>query len=281
MKINIINPHGFCKGVSRAIDMAMQSSQESPIYTLGMLIHNSIVINRLKSNNIFTVNNPIKNKLELLDEIDNNSTLIISAHGVSPAVINKCNEKKLKIIDTTCPLVAKVHKLINRYLDYGFDIYYIGIPNHDECKGVMGINDKIKLISSLEDIKEISFKDKSFVINQTTLSILDIEKFHNAIKQKNNNVIISNSVCNATTERQRAILESPKCDLFIIVGDKKSSNTKKLYDIASSKSKSLMIESADDIRDFNFKGISTINISSGASTPEDIFDEVKDYLKKL
>lgn len=279
MIINRISPQGFCGGVINAIKKAT-SLNTNNVFCLGPLIHNKIMINLLLEKGVQTINKPGATRLELLDLVPNNSTIIISAHGASPLVFLKARDKKLNIIDATCPFVYKTHEEINKYLNMGYDIYYIGTKGHAEAEGAIGISNKIKLISDLNDIDSIDFKDNSFIINQTTMSIYDIEDFHKKILQKNKNVIISNTICNATTLRQKAVIDAPICDLFIIVGDTLSSNTKKLYNIASKKQKSIMINSKDDLINFDFKNISKVNITSGASTPEFVVDEIIEYLEK-
>ncbi len=279
MEINILNPHGFCQGVNRAIDMALKiKNNNKKIYSLGSLIHNKEMIKKLNEHNIITLNDKIS-RLEMLDNIDN-GIVIITAHGVSPDVLEKAKSKNLEIIDATCPYVTMTHSNIEKYLNDGYDVYYIGTKGHPECIGAIGISNKIKLISSLNDIKNIEFKNKSFIINQTTLSIYDIEEYYNEILKKNPNVVINNTICKATTQRQKAVLEANKVDLTIVVGDKLSSNSKKLYELALKKNDAILIETIDDILNYDFSNIKSVNITSGASTPEYLTDEIIEFLRK-
>lgn len=278
MEINILEPHGFCQGVNRAIDMALKIKNNNKIYSLGSLIHNKEMIKKLNEHNIITLNDKIS-RLEMVDNIDN-GIVIITAHGVSPDVLEKAKSKNLEIIDATCPYVTMTHSNIEKYLNDGYDVYYIGTKGHPECIGSIGISNKIKLISSLNDIKNIEFKNKSFIINQTTLSIYDIEEYYNEILKKNPNVVINNTICRATTQRQKAVLEANKVDLTIVVGDKLSSNSKKLYELALKKNDAILIETIDDILNYDFSNIKSVNITSGASTPEYLTEEIIEFLRK-
>lgn len=280
MLVNKISPQGFCKGVILAIKKALESANGEIIYSLGSLIHNEIMVKKLEESNIKTINVKGATRLEMLDLIPDGSTVIISAHGASPKVFEKCREKNLKIIDATCEYVYKTHDLIRKYLSLGYDVYYIGTKGHAECEGAIGIDDKIKLISSIDDIEKYDFKDKSYIINQTTMSIFEIEDYYKKISLKNPNITISNSICSATTSRQKAVIDASKCDLFIVVGDKSSSNTKKLYSLAEAKGKAIMIQNLNDIISYDFSGINKINITSGASTPKDVVDEIIKYLQE-
>ena len=281
MIINRIVPQGFCRGVILAINKALEQKNKENIYCLGSLIHNKIMVDKLTKAGIKTIDIKGLSRLEMLDYIPDNSSVIISAHGASPKVFEKCKNKGLNIIDATCDYVYRTHDEINKYLDLGYDVYYIGSKGHAECEGAIGISDKIKLISSIDDINKYDFKDNSFIINQTTMSIFDTMKYHKLIKEKNNNVLISNTICNATTSRQKAVIDAPNCDLFIIVGDAASSNTKKLYEIASKNNNSIMINNIDDIKNYDFNNINTINITSGASTPKEVVDEIIEYIKQF
>lgn len=278
MIVNKLIPQGYCKGVVLAINKALESINcPKPIYCLGPLIHNKEMIKDLENKGILTINSK-KTRLEMLDDIKSGS-IIISAHGCSPLVYQKAQDKGLNIIDATCQYVKKTHEKIKEYLSLGYDVYYIGTLGHPECEGALGIDSKIKLITSLDDICNIEFRDKSFIINQTTLSLFDIKNIHDSILNKNNNIVISNSICMATTLRQEAVIKSKKVDLTIVVGDTMSSNTNKLYKLAIKNNKAIKIENVNDLKDFDFTNIKEVNITSGASTPKYIVDEVVEYLK--
>ena len=143
MKINRLNPSGFCGGVNKALkildEILLDSTTPKPIYLLGSIIHNSIIIDKYTSNGVILIDDPNKTRLELLDNIDN-GTVIISAHGVSPKVYEKCKAKGLNIIDTTCSNVSIIHKRITDKLNNDYTCLYIGNKKHPECEGVLGID---------------------------------------------------------------------------------------------------------------------------------------------
>ncbi len=285
MIINKIEPQGFCGGVKNAIDIAKKAIKNEnnikPIYLLGSLIHNEHVMRSLEDLGLILIDDKNKTRLELLDEIKSGS-VIFSAHGVSDKVYLKAKEKNLNIIDATCPFVKIVHNNIKKYLNLGYDIIYIGTKGHPECEGVLGISDKIKLITNKQDaLNYQNNNDNIYLSTQTTLSIYEIDEIINILKNKFKNIIIDNKICNATTVRQEAIYNAKKTDLFIIVGDQKSSNTKKLYNIAKEKFNAIMINDKNDLDINLLKNINEISITSGASTPSYLVDEIIEYINKI
>jgi len=280
MIINKLEPQGYCKGVINAINIALNFNlNNQKTYALGALIHNKEMLKELSKKGIITIHDNGRTRLEMLDEIDSGN-VIISAHGACPMVYQKIKEKGLNLIDCTCGYVTMTHNEIKKHLDLGYDIYYIGTKGHPECEGAIGISNKVKLLTNIDDINTASFSDKSFIINQTTLSTLDIKYLHEAILNKNPNVTIRKSICDATTKRQLAVINSKKVDLTIIVGDTTSSNSKKLYKLASQINSSILVENLDDVKAIDFTNIKEINITSGASTPPYITQSIIDYLTK-
>lgn len=284
MKVNKINPQGYCQGVINALKIINESlNNNSSVYSLGSIIHNEHVINDLKEKGVITIENKNKSRLDLLDEIES-GTVVFSAHGVSPLVYEKAKKKGLKIIDATCPMVLLVHKKMNDYLKLGYECIYIGAKGHPECEGVIGISDKIHLVSNIDDINNLNINSNNiYVTNQTTLSIYDIEDLFNLLKEKYPNITIDDKICNATTVRQKALANQPDCDLCIIVGDKNSSNSKKLYEVSTNiaKKKTIFCDSLKSLDKELVKKAKTINISSGASTPNYLVDEIIEYLEKI
>lgn len=283
MKINKINPQSYCSGVNNAIKLVMDNYKNypKPIYMLGRLIHNDIVMNKFKDLGIIILDDKNKTRLDLLDEIDS-GTVIISAHGVSDNVINKAKEKGLNIIDSTCPYVKKISNNIKNYINNEYDIIYIGTKGHPEVEGVLGISNDIHLITNINDIDNLNIKNnKIYITNQTTLSIVEIENIYNSLKNKFPSSIIDNKICLATTKRQEAIINQEPVDLCIIVGDINSSNTKKLYELAKSNNiKAIMCDSINTLDKSLLEGIKSVSISSGASTPIYLVDEIIEYINK-
>ncbi len=287
MNIYRVNPQGYCNGVKYALKTLEKSLKNTnikkPIYLLGSIIHNKNVINSLVNQGLIVLEDNNKKRIELLENI-NYGTIVLSAHGVEPRVYEICKNKNLDIIDTTCPNVMKVHNKIKNNLNEGYDIIYYGSKNHPEAEGICGISNKIHFINQLTDIDKLEISNnKIYATCQTTLSIYETDNMFEQISKKYPNTIIDNKICLATTERQKAILEMPSCDLCIIIGDLKSSNTKKLAKISSEERniKTIQIENLKELDLSLLKDINTINISSGASTPNEITNEVIKYLEEL
>lgn len=285
MEVIKIKTQGFCGGVRNALkildDALNNPNVKKPIYMLGQIIHNKHITKTYQDKNIIILNDNNKTRLELLESI-NEGTIIFSAHGVSPLVYKKASEKGLNIIDTTCPYVSIVHKKIIEYLNLGYECLYIGTKGHPECEAILGIDDNIKLITSLNDVAKLDINnDKIYVTNQTTLSLINIKNIYDYLKNKYKNIIIDNNICVATTNRQLALINQEKVDLCIIVGDKLSSNTKKLYQVSNdiAKIKTILVEDINDLYSYNLENIKKVSVSSGASTPSYLVDEIINYLK--
>jgi len=284
MIINKIEPQGFCQGVKIAINTVKETlKKENKVYLLGEIIHNKDVINDLNNIGAITIPSNNKTRLELLDEIDS-GTVIFSAHGVSPKVYEKAKNKNLNIVDATCPMVLLIHKNITEKLKNGYDVIYIGTKNHPEVEGVIGISSSIHFISNMDELNELKINnDKIYATNQTTLSIYDIKNIYDKLKDKYPNITIDNKICNATTIRQEAIKNQPKADLCIIVGDRLSSNTKKLVKVSEEYTniKTIQCENLSSLDKSYLNNINVVNISSGASTPDYVVNEIIEYIKGL
>lgn len=283
MDIIKISPQGFCQGVNYALNIVnktIESDCQKPIYLLGNIIHNKIAMDELKNKGVIIISST-KPRYDMLDEIET-GTVIFSAHGVSPRVYEKAKHKGLNIVDATCPNVLLIHKkIIDRLNDY--EIIYIGTKNHPECEGVLEISNKIHLVTSISDVKNLNITSNNiYVTNQTTLSIYDIKNIFDAIKTKFPNALIDNKICMATTKRQEALINLKNVDICLVVGDKTSSNSKKLAHVAQNIANvtSYLIESVKDINPDWFENTKTIAVTSGASTPDYVTNEVINYLKK-
>ncbi|MBQ3252974.1 MAG: 4-hydroxy-3-methylbut-2-enyl diphosphate reductase [Acholeplasmatales bacterium] len=284
MKINRIEPQGFCGGVKNALRILDEALSDNtvprPIYLLGAIIHNNHVINECKEKGIIIIDDKNKTRLELLDQI-NSGTVIFSAHGVSPSVYEKAQSKGLYSIDATCPNVKIIHNKISKYLSEGYDSIYIGSKDHAEYEGVSGISSDIHLVSNIDDINKLDINnDKIYITNQTTLSTLDIKDLFDSLINKYPNAIIDDKICNATTVRQKAVLNQEHVDLCIVVGDKTSSNTNKLLSTAKKANiNAVLCDNLDDLDKSLLKDINSVSVTSGASTPSYLVDEIIEYLK--
>lgn len=284
MKIIKLSPQGYCGGVKRALKLIIDANNDpnvkKPIYMLGNIIHNKNVIKKLNEMGIKSVDGK-KTRLELLEEI-NEGTIVISAHGASPSVFLRAKEKGLNIIDASCPNVYTIHNNIKKYLKKNYDIIYIGTKGHPEAEGVLGISDKIHLISNKNDLHSLSLSNNIYVSNQTTLSVYDIKELFEAINEKYPDAIIDDKICNATTLRQRAVMEQ-KADLCIVVGDKSSSNSLKLQSVCQNNAhiKSYLVENEADLDPSWFKDVNVVSVTSGASTPDEVTEKVIKKIKMI
>ena len=282
MKVKKVTPQGYCKGVILAIKKVLEDINNpetvKPIYLLGMIIHNRFVCSELEKMGVTILEGT--NKLELLDSITS-GTVIISAHGVSDKVKEKILDKNLLLVDTTCPDVKKVHDNVLNYLNLGYEVLYIGKKNHPEALGVLEESKNIHLIENVNDLSVIDKNTKYYVTNQTTLSHDHVLSFHNKIKEINNNVILENNICLATTKRENALYDI-KTDLIVVVGDYNSSNTKKLVEVAKNRALAkavIAIERARDLINYDLSSYSEAYVTSGASTPSVMVDEVIKFLE--
>ena len=286
--IIVLKNQGFCFGVTRAIELTESNLNEfkKPIYLLGDLVHNKNVSLYFEKLGVTILKG--KSRLEMLDQVDS-GTVIITAHGVGNNIYKKIKEKGLDCFDTTCPFVKKSFDLIKEYLNNNFDIIYIGKKNHPETEGVISESDKIHLIENIEDIEKLDIKNPLIALsNQTTMSIYDIEDIVNKLKEKYQNLVVLKTICNATKNRQNELSEellklSNKEFLCIVVGDPTSNNTKMLEKRAKSFKNGLTIKIEDKFGlDLNLiKNYSNIVITSGASTPIALVNEILEEINNL
>lgn len=287
MEVVSLLPHGFCLGVVKAIDLALKVAKENPdrkIGVLGMIVHNSYVVDTLKKHGIISYEYSFNNVFEVIDRIDAD-IVILTAHGTRLDIVNRLKERGIEVKDATCSYVFNTYKLIVDELKNNHEVVYIGIKNHPEAEFSKGANkERVHIISNEEDINSLSLSDESpLLVNQTTISKRTIDHLTSLLKEKYPNLRFSNEQCDATRRRQDAVLNLPKdCDLVFIIGDKKSNNTKELYLLAKSiVCDSYLISSLKDL-DLNvLKGKKKVALTSGASTPESLFKEVFEFLKQF
>lgn len=286
MKIIRLEPQGYCNGVKNALkvvqDVLNSSIYPRPIYLLGSIIHNKFVIEELEKKGAILLEKPGVSKEDLLDTISK-GTVIISAHGVSDQIFSKAKQKGLTVVDTTCGNVKIIQQKMNFALKEGYTCLYIGTKGHPECEGILGISSSIILIEKEADVLNLNLKGKKiYVSNQTTLSIYDTEKIYKLLKEKYPNIKIENSICKATTIRQLACYQQQPVDLCLVVGDQRSSNTKKLAVASQSIGiNTILVEDIEDVKCMDFENIKTISVTSGASTPPEKVEEIISYLKRV
>jgi 4-hydroxy-3-methylbut-2-enyl diphosphate reductase len=287
MKVIDLTPRGYCHGVLNAMAIVKKviktESYPRPIYVLGQIVHNQKITKAFKEHGVISLDQKGKTRLEMLEHVDH-GTVIFTAHGISDKVIERAKEKGLTYLNATCRDVLKVHKAVKQKLDEGYQVIYIGHRNHPEPEAILDIDPSIIFVEDEKDAMLLpnDLGDQIFVTNQTTLSLYDIKSVLSIIETKYPNYIFDNEICNATTIRQQAVIDQEKVDLMLVVGDQKSSNSNKLAEV-SRKSKHIpshLIGGVEDIKLEWLNGINSISVTSGASTPTVVTEEVISFLKQ-
>lgn len=283
MQVIKVVPRGYCKGVVDAINIVKNARNQYPdikITVLGMLVHNRYVVDELQALGIDFVDDKNSTRFDLLDQI-HEGIVVFTAHGVSDSVKQKAGDKGLICLDATCVQVNKVHDLVKEYLDKGYEIGYLGKKNHPESEAVLGISSKVHLIESVQDCMNLP-EAKYFFTNQTTLSSLDVADMYQILRNRFDNCVIADKICQATYQRQKAILELENIDCLVVVGDPRSHNTSKLASLAQGRIPAVLkVESVNDLIHYELEAYQSIAVTSGASTPTYITQEVIKYLESL
>ena len=273
---------GFCFGVKRAVDTVYEqlekASESTTIYTYGPIIHNEEVVKDMKQKGIIVLQSEAE--LDALTE----GTVIIRSHGVEKAIYDKLNAKGIKIVDATCPFVKKIHNIVQKESTNGNYIIIVGNPQHPEVEGIRGwAGIKAVVVQTKEDIDKLIIpeNEKVCVVSQTTFNYNKFKELVEIILKKSYDVSVLNTICGATRERQteaRSIAE--EVDAMIVIGDKHSSNTQKLFEICKGACKdTYYIQTLDDL-DLNQLGsVETVGITAGASTPNNIIEEVQNNVR--
>jgi 4-hydroxy-3-methylbut-2-enyl diphosphate reductase len=285
IKVLLSNPRGFCAGVDRAIEIVERAltMHGSPIYVRHEVVHNRFVVEDLEKKGAVFVEN--------LDEVPQDSILIFSAHGVSHAVRREAAHRKLKVFDATCPLVTKVHVEVAKMRKDGKEIIMIGHQGHPEVEGTMGqIEGKdngMYLVETELDVEALVVKDEGNLayVTQTTLSVDDAARIVDALKRRFPMITgpKKDDICYATQNRQDAVKKMVnQCDLVIVVGSPNSSNSNRLCEVARNANvEAYMVDRAEQLQENWFDGKKVIGITSGASAPEILVQQVISRLKQI
>jgi 4-hydroxy-3-methylbut-2-enyl diphosphate reductase len=285
LKIFLASPRGFCAGVERAIEIVNRALNKygKPVYVRHEIVHNKQVVEDLKKRGAIFIE-------EISDIEDTTRPVIFSAHGVPKKVPEEAKLKNLSYIDATCPLVSKVHRESEQLFKNGFDIILVGHRNHPEVIGTMGQLPKgsIKLVETINDVKSIdikNFKKPLAYITQTTLSVDDTADIINFLKVKFKNIKgpLKEDICYATTNRQNAVKKiAPECEMIFIIGSRNSSNSARLVEVAKRAgcNKSELIHSEKKLPIEQIKRCKKIGISSGASAPEHLVQNLINEIKE-
>lgn len=281
-KVLLAAPRGYCAGVDRAVVTVTKALDlyGAPVYVRKQIVHNIHVVETLEARGAIFVDET--------DEVPEGQTVIFSAHGVSPAVHEQAAARSLKTIDATCPLVTKVHHEVRRFASEDYQILLIGHEGHEEVEGTAGeAPDNVILIDGLADVEKVVVKDESKLIwlSQTTLSVDETMITVEALKKRFPLLQAppSDDICYATQNRQLAVKEiAANCDLLLVVGSTNSSNSVRLVEVAleSGTKASYLIDYASQVKDEWFVGVNTVGVTSGASVPEILVEDLLIELEK-
>ena len=277
MNIVLAKSAGFCFGVKRAVEMVYKEAEKTgiPIYTFGPIIHNEEVVNDLEKKGVIVVNS--------LDELKQlpKGTVIIRSHGVEKRIYDEIRQAGFEIVDATCPFVLKIHRLVEQHSKDGEHIIIIGNESHPEVEGIKGwsVKENTTVIGSEEEARnfQLNSSKKVCIVSQTTFNYNKFQELVEIIKEKGYDIIVLNTICNATEERQtEAAKIAGEVDAMIVIGGKTSSNTQKLFEICKKECENTYyIQTIKDLDLSCFKSVDNVGITAGASTPNNIIEEVQ------
>jgi len=279
-KVLLAAPRGYCAGVDRAV-VTVEKALElygAPVYVRKEIVHNKHVVATLEARGAIFVHET--------DQVPEGARLIFSAHGVSPAVHESAANRNLKTIDATCPLVTKVHQEVKRYASEDYDILLVGHKGHEEVEGTAGeAPDNVFVIEKIEDVADIRVRDEKKLIwlSQTTLSVDETIETVRQLKERFPHLIDppSDDICYATQNRQVAIKEiAPRSDLVIVVGSVNSSNSVRLVEVSLEygAKAAYLVDYAKEVKEEWLTGVETIGVTSGASVPEILVQDLLTWL---
>ena len=280
MEVKLAEHAGFCFGVKRAVEMVYKQLDENPntpIYTYGPIIHNEEVVNELKSKGAVAISD---DKLSTVPK----GILIIRSHGVSRAVEDKIRDSGFTVVDATCPFVKKIHRTAENAGKNGTPVIIVGSKDHPEVQGIIGwcVSDYY-VLEGMGDIDNIPYrKDQEIcLVSQTTYNSKKFKEIVENIKKRGYDINVVNTICSATEERQLSAAElAREADCMIVIGDLNSSNSRKLYQICEEQCEDThFIQTLDDLHLDLPKSVRLVGITAGASTPNNIIEEVQNYVR--
>jgi 4-hydroxy-3-methylbut-2-enyl diphosphate reductase len=279
MKVTLAKSAGFCFGVKRAVEMVYKEAEMGKkVYTLGPIIHNEQVVQDLEQKGVRVIDTP-----EELSKAED-ATVIIRSHGISADVYHQLEDKKVRIVDATCPFVSKIHRIVEKKYQEGSCIVIVGNANHPEVEGINGwCNGAATVIGSVSEAENYSQEParKLCVVAQTTFNYKKFKDIVDIFSKKSYDIDVMNTICNATEERQtEAAAIAGDSDAMIVIGGKHSSNTQKLYEICKNVCPDThFIQTLDDLDLKQFQSFRSVGITAGASTPNTIIKEVQSYVR--
>ncbi len=273
---------GFCFGVKRAVDTVYDKIREhggTPIYTYGPIIHNEVVVKDLEEHGVTVVNS-----VEELSEKPA-GIMIIRSHGISKAEYDAIENHGFEIVDATCPFVRKIHNAVHKYSGEGHHIVIVGNTNHPEVEGIKGWCDPAHttVVETKEEARAFSLDEKMpvLIVSQTTFPNIKFQELVEIIQEKGYDIIVLNTICNATEERQTEARKIAKnVDAMIVIGGKNSSNSQKLYEICKDECpQTYFIQTLNDLDVPSLQAYNKVGITAGASTPQNIIEEVQNNVR--
>lgn len=280
-EILIAENAGYCFGVKRAMNIAWEElnkkDETSSLYAYGPLIHNKQAVGKYEERGLITV--------ESLDEVADNSRVIIRSHGVSKSVYDISKSMGLEVVDTTCPFVKKIHYIVSKASEEGKNVILFGNISHPEVEGISGwCKGSAVVVGSFEELRSKRFDiDKKYVlVSQTTMNLSEFEKIEEYLRSVGLDVEVENTICSATKLRQNSAKElAQKVDIMVVIGGRHSSNTQKLVKICSEIIPTISVETSSELNKDDFSKYKIIGVTAGASTPDWIIDEVVKFLRGL
>lgn len=274
MKVFLAEKAGFCFGVQRAINTAFKASGEGKVYCLGPLIHNPQEVARLRQAGVETV--------ESFSGLNPGDSLIIRSHGVPPSVLVKAREQGLSIIDLTCPFVAKAQQHAEMLSKEGYQVVVVGEKKHPEVQSIMGYaGENAVVIEMPADVDQVKLQGRLGVVAQTTQSYSNFSEIVLRLLRLSKELKVFNTICSSTKERQDATRAlAARVDIMIVVGGRNSANTSRLVSLSQETGKpTYHVEVVDEIRSEWFKGVQSVGVTAGASTPSWVIDAVIERLR--
>ena len=284
MKVTVAKTAGFCFGVKRSMDMVEEvlAAAKSPVYTYGPIIHNEEVVRSLAERGVTVVNN-----LEDLLACPS-GTVLLRSHGIRKEEAEMLEDSEHTVVDCTCPFVKRIHKIVEQYAGDGYDVIIIGNREHPEVRGIKsyGKEGHVSVLETKEEAESCVISAQTLIVAQTTQNVTKFKDLVEIIQKKEYDgkgygIVVINTICSATEERQREAAQiAENVDAMIVIGSRESSNTKKLYDICKEACDSTIY--IQTIRDFNALTLNScekVGITAGASTPTNIIEEVQKHVR--
>ena len=281
MQVVLAESAGFCFGVKRAVELVYREAKKHkiPVYTFGPIIHNEEVVEDLERKGVHAVKD-----MEELSGLPK-GVLVIRSHGISREIKEEIQGLGFQIVDATCPFVLKIHKIVEEYSKKGYHVLIIGNDSHPEVEGIKGwsLADRTTVLQTREEAEKFSLSPGEMVciVSQTTFNYNKFQELVEIIQKKGYDILVLNTICNATEVRQKEAAEiAGRVDAMIVIGGRQSSNTQKLFEICKKECENTYyIQTLEDLDKKKFRSIDNVGITAGASTPNKIIEEVSENVR--